>query len=165
MIQQAGGTIEARREPEGGTTFEVRLPRARFPPRSSRRRASERDRPATATVLVVEDEPMVRRVIERSLEQEGYRILSAPSGDAALSTLAAYPGPIELLLTDVVMPRMSGAEVAQRVLSLRPGVRVLFMSGFTDAILDEHGVRGSVTLLRKPFGPNELTAAVRVALS
>ncbi|MEO1934541.1 MAG: response regulator, partial [Myxococcales bacterium] len=117
------------------------------------------------TILVVEDSEPVRRLVARTLENAGYTVLTAESATGALRHCSRHPDPIDLLLTDVVLPKASGPEVARRALELRPGIRALFMSGFTDDTLIRHGLRpGKQPLLEKPFGPARVLTRVRAVL-
>ena len=110
------------------------------------------------TILVVEDEDAVRRLTCRILAREGYTVLEAPDGRHALNTWDAHPGEIDLLLTDVVMPGMSGKELAERL-----GIEPVFMSGYTDDVMLRHGMEG-LRLVQKPFDAQTLLGAVRSAL-
>ena len=113
----------------------------------------------------MEDEPALRRLSRRVLAQFGYTVLEAPNGEEALHLAEAYHGPINLVLTDVVMPRLSGRDLAERVLASHPEARVLYMSGYTDDAVVQHGVlTQEVALLRKPFTPYALAARVREVL-
>jgi CheY-like chemotaxis protein len=116
-------------------------------------------------VLIVEDEVGVRSLAGEVLRQRGYHVLEAGDGEEALTTCRRYAGHIDLLLTDAVMPKVSGANLARQVRSLRPETKVLFMSGFADSALVRHGVAsGEIDCLLKPFGPEALAQAVRQAL-
>jgi CheY-like chemotaxis protein len=118
----------------------------------------------TGTILVVEDDSGVRRFASRVLEAAGYRVLTAPDGNSAVE--AAAHGDVQLLLTDVVMPVMSGAEVASRLAATQPGIRVLFMSGHTDKSIVRDGVlEPGIDFLPKPFTSESLLAAVDRAMS
>jgi DNA-binding response OmpR family regulator len=118
----------------------------------------------TETILLVEDDETVRGVIHEVLLSYGYQVLVAAHGDAALSVCERFPKTIDLLLTDVVMPRMSGRELANRLAALRPEMKVLFMSGHTDAIV-HHGVLDVYTpFIQKPFAPDALARKVRNVL-
>ena len=119
----------------------------------------------TETILLVEDDETVRRLIREVLHKCGYEVLDAADGDAALSICEQYPKGIDLLLTDVVMPRMSGREVASRVAALRPDMKVLFMSGYTDDAIVHHGVLDAETpFIEKPFALDVLARKVRDVL-
>jgi CheY-like chemotaxis protein len=163
IVKQSQGSIWLYSEPGHGTTFKVYLPRteresARPPADLERRRGSE-------TILVVEDEDQVRTIVKRALERAGYAVLSAPNPQEALSLCDALPDPIDLLLTDVVMPRMNGRELYERLHELRPDMKVLFMSGYTDDAILRHGVLDEgVPFLQKPILPSRLTRKVRETL-
>jgi CheY-like chemotaxis protein len=119
----------------------------------------------TETLLVVEDEDSVRRMIGDVLRGCGYTVLEATDGAEALAVSAGHPGPLHLLLTDVVMPQLSGSELAARLGQQRPGARVLFMSGYTNDAVFRHGVLPTgAPFLAKPFTPLELAAKVRELL-
>lgn len=120
---------------------------------------------AGVTVLVADDEPMVRRVAVQVLQRAGYRVLEACDGVDALAISRRHDGEIALLLTDVVMPRLAGPALAAELRRERPGIGVLFMSGFAEEVLLGHGLRISdVVVLAKPFDSESLTRAVRAAL-
>jgi two-component system cell cycle sensor histidine kinase/response regulator CckA len=159
IVTQSGGTIEIHSTPEKGTTVEVLLPvtdahPARVPAPDDNGSFAARGE----TILVVEDEVAVRRLTCRILARDGYRVLEAPDGQNALVTWDEHPGEIDLLLTDVVMPGMSGTELAERL-----GIEPVFMSGYTDDVMLRHGVEG-VRLVQKPFDAQTLLGAVRSAL-
>ena len=161
IVSQNGGQIDVESVPDQGTTFSVYLPAARetlgTPDPTDRDLRTE----GHETILLVEDSDSVRQLIQRTLEKSGYRVLAAESATAALRYCSRHSGEIDLLLTDVVLPRTPGPEVARRVVELRPGIRVLFMSGFTDDTLVRQGLRpGTSELLEKPFSP--ATALVRI---
>jgi two-component system cell cycle sensor histidine kinase/response regulator CckA len=119
----------------------------------------------TETILLVEDDEAVRGVIHEVLQSYGYQVLVAAHGDAALSVCERFPKTIDLLLTDVVMPRMSGRELANRLAALRPEMKVLFMSGYTDDAIVHHGVLDADTpFIQKPFAPDVLARKVRNVL-
>jgi two-component system, cell cycle sensor histidine kinase and response regulator CckA len=121
---------------------------------------------ASATILVVDDEPGVRRLVVRILERAGMHVLVADSGPQALETSAGHPHAIDLLLTDVMMPGMTGPELAQQLALQRPGLKVLLMSGYTAGTVRAGGdVGGEIRLIRKPFTPEGLLAAVRETLA
>jgi CheY-like chemotaxis protein len=159
IVTQTGGTIEIDSTPGEGTTIEVMLPatEAQLPEEPE---ASGGPDSATLgeTILVVEDEAAVRRLTCRILKREGYTVLEAPDGRHAIDTWDAHPGEIDLLLTDVVMPGMSGKELAERL-----GIEPVFMSGYTDDVILRHGMEG-LRLVQKPFDARTLLGAVRSAL-
>jgi len=117
------------------------------------------------TVLLAEDEALVRQMARRVLEQAGYTVLAAAGGAEALELAQGHTGPIHLLLTDVVMPEMGGRELARRMAEVRPDVRVLYMTGYSDEAIARHGVLDSGgSLLQKPFTPAALAREVRAVL-
>jgi two-component system, cell cycle sensor histidine kinase and response regulator CckA len=170
IVKQSGGYIWLESEPGGGTTVTVYLPaapaQAVSAPASPAVSALEPERtPGQLTVLLVEDEDSVRTMAARILRQKGFTVLEASDGVEALAALEAYGGPLDLILTDVVMPGVSGVELADRAVQLRPGMPVLFMSGYTEReVADRGGVRAGTLLLNKPFRAGELVAAVRKVL-
>jgi len=116
-------------------------------------------------VLLAEDEAPVRAVARQVLERHGYTVLEAPSGEAALDVARRYSGAIHLLLTDVVMPGMSGHDLAKRLAALRPEVRVVYMSGYTDDAITRHGVlEPGLAFVQKPFTPDAIARKVREVL-
>ena len=116
------------------------------------------------TILLVEDEPAVRGLVHEALRLHGYTVLVARHGIEALLTGAKHMGPIHLLLTDVVMPQMSGPEVAEKLTIVRPDIKVLYMSGYPDHPVFSQGVKRETAFLQKPFTPNVLTQKVREVL-
>jgi PAS domain S-box-containing protein len=166
IIRQSGGYLEVESELGRGTTFQIYLPRIGAAPEVVAP-ATDVSPPAqgSETVLVVEDEDVLRGVVSKFLRRFGYNVLAARHGGDALLLCERHPDPIHLLLTDVVMPQMSGRELAERLASLRPDMRVLFMSGYTADELDNHGgpeLPGP--LLQKPFNPMVLAHKVRELL-
>jgi len=165
IVTQAGGHVAVYSEPGTGTAFKVYLPRAVDP--AAPRPMSVLLDPArgTETVLLVEDDESVRRLAATVLGQAGFTVLEAGDGAEAVRVAEGHDGPVHLLVTDVVMPGMGGRELAGRVAAARPGVRVLFLSGYTDDAVVRHGVlEEHVRFLQKPFTPAALTRAVRKAL-
>ncbi len=167
IVKQSSGSIWVYSEVGRGTTFKVYFPREfsaleRSTPRVVSAPAPS---PGDETVLVVEDEEAVRHAATRILEAAGYHVLTAENGEAALHVAEHCTRPIHVLITDVVMPGMSGADLARRMLERNPDLRVVYMSGYTDDNIAHHGVleRG-VLLVEKPFGAVELTHKVRKAL-
>lgn len=167
MIDQAGGEIRVDSAPGEGTTMYLLLPRlgdavVSMPPVDE----FPEQLAGTETVLLVEDEDTVRSVAAAALERRGYRVLVADHGEAAIAIAREYPGIIHLLVSDVVMPGLHGREVADRIVRLRPGIPVLFISGYTDDALLERGVLegDDRSLLAKPFTSLELARRVRLAI-
>jgi DNA-binding response OmpR family regulator len=120
----------------------------------------------TETILLVEDEFMVRNIAREALEMNGYKVIEAADGHEALSLSGPYPETIDLLLTDIVMPGMSGRELAKRLGLSRPKTKVLFMSGYTDDAIVHHGfLEAGATFLEKPFAPDALALKVKEALN
>jgi len=122
--------------------------------------------PNSETVLLVEDDEAVRAVARRALERYGYQVLTAPGGEEALRLAESHEGEVHLLLTDIMMPGMNGVEVAGRVLRVRPGIRIVYMSGYADQDLVGQGLLQPGThFLQKPFTPQELGTRVREILN
>jgi two-component system, cell cycle sensor histidine kinase and response regulator CckA len=118
------------------------------------------------TIMVVEDEPTVRDLVINILEAEGFRVLAAQNGEEALQIAECHLGNIDLVLTDIVMPGMSGGELVQRLAALKPGMRVLYMSGYTKYTVFSHGALESVSsFIWKPFAPADLLKKVRDVLN
>jgi two-component system, cell cycle sensor histidine kinase and response regulator CckA len=166
VIKQSQGFIGVESTPGAGTTFRIYLPHTTDPaepePAAAARKAPPR---GSETVLLVEDELTVRAVARVALTRQGYRVLEAAGGQEALSLTATGTGTIDLLLTDVVMPGMSGPELAERLTGRRPGLRVLYMSGYTDeAVVKEGRLARGAPLLVKPFTPEDLARKVREVL-
>jgi PAS domain S-box-containing protein len=166
IVQQSGGHIDLHSEPGRGTTFNIYLPRSKASLSPEERALGQSmARGGAETVLVVEDEEAVRSVMRRALEGAGYTVLEARGGAEAVRLAEQYAGPIHLVLTDVVMPGLNGRQVAERVTALRPGTRVLFVSGYTDDAVARHGVQGEgLAFLQKPFMPDALARKVREVL-
>jgi CheY-like chemotaxis protein len=146
--------------------LKIYLPRMDEPLEEEKKNIEKEELPrGNETILVVEDEEEVRKVAVRMLGERGYKVLEASQGVDALHICAKLDGPIHLLLTDVVMPKMSGQEVAGSIISLRPGIKVLYMSGYTDNTIVHHGVleRG-VNYIQKPFTVESLARKVREVL-
>jgi PAS domain S-box-containing protein len=169
IIKQSGGYILVSSEPGKGTTFKIYLPRVTSTGETIDVQTQDAVPPVEEgheTILVVEDEGNLRRLARQFLEKQGYKVLEAADGAAAITISSSYAGPIHLLLTDVIMPGMNGRELAQRLTSLRPQTRVLFMSGYTENVIGHNGtLDAGITLLPKPFSLPALKAKVREVLS
>jgi K+-sensing histidine kinase KdpD len=165
IIKQSGGNIWVYSEEGKGTSFKIYLPRVdQVATPDSQRPLVEAM--GNETILLVEDEASLRKMTHEILETSGYHVLDAAHGRDALDVSAKYEGSIDLLVTDVVMPRMGGPELAKQLTVVRPQMRVLFMSGYTDDAIVHHGVLDEGTpFLEKPFTPSALTCKIRELLS
>jgi CheY-like chemotaxis protein len=166
IVKQSGGYVWVYSEPGRGTSFKVYLPRIEDDSVSGAtrdRRPSERALPhGSETILLVEDEKGVRELAREYLHTCGYKVIEAEDGHTALELAAMHAGTIHLLMTDVVMPGISGRELAERVKTLRPGTKVLFMSGYTDQSVVRHGIlETDAVLLQKPFTMATLALKLR----
>jgi PAS domain S-box-containing protein len=165
IVKQSGGDIWAYSEPGQGATFKVYFPKAGEPATNPPLLAEQNANPGAETILVVEDEPAVRELIGAILKQRGYNVIKAADPLVAIQASEHHPGPIELLVTDVVMPRMSGRELADRLLPQRPEMRVLYLSGYTENAVVHHGVlESNVDFLGKPFSQESLSKKIREVL-
>ena len=165
IVQQSDGSIWVYSELGHGTTFKVFLPRVD----AGVDRPIQRVSPTTTlhgceTILLVEDEERVREVIKDALERLGYTVLAATDGAQALELAAGHTGTIDLLLSDVILPKMSGPELAKEIAVLRPQLRLLFMSGYTDDRIVYHGVFDTGAFIQKPLTPTALATKVRALL-
>jgi PAS domain S-box-containing protein len=165
IVKQSGGSIWVYSEPDQGTVFKVYFPVISESPAAEQAEAGTDSSSGSETILVVEDEEAVRSLVRIALVSGGYQVLETPDAEGALVTCAHHAGPIHLLLTDVVMPQMSGPVVASKVAALRPGIRVLYMSGYTDDAVVRHGVlTQEMPFIQKPFSPAALRKKIREVL-
>ncbi|MBK8240018.1 MAG: response regulator [Deltaproteobacteria bacterium] len=167
IVKQAGGVIWVYSEVGVGTTFKVYVPRVRenSAPSTRRRRTTSVRAGGDETLLVVEDDSQVRRVVAETLARQGYRVLTAQHGLDAIDVAGRHEGGIDLLITDVVMPKMGGPELAHELRSARPGLRVLFVSGYSEHAMIREGALGDQeSLLEKPFSRDRLLERVRQLL-
>jgi CheY-like chemotaxis protein len=164
IVKQSGGGIWVYSEPGKGSVFKIALPHTDAP-LDALDAPTPGLVPGTETILLVEDEQDVRGLARQALEEAGYTVLDAADGLLALDIAARHTGEIHLLVTDVVMPRMHGRAVAERLTALRPGLKVLYMSGYTANVIVHHGILDTgIEFLEKPFTPSALTIKVRATL-
>jgi PAS domain S-box-containing protein len=165
IVRQAGGTIDVESDLGRGTTFELRFPVHEGPVREAAPAAGAPSDGGDETILVVEDEPEVREIVVRALRRGGYRVVVCGSGAEALALVERGDARPQLVVTDVVLPGMDGRSVAEALRSRDPGVRVLFVSGYTQDVVEDHGVvDAGIGFLQKPFTPSDLLARVRMVL-
>jgi signal transduction histidine kinase/ActR/RegA family two-component response regulator len=166
IVKQSGGSICVYSEPGNGTVFKIYLPSSTGDSAEENLSGPDAEIPrGTETVLVVEDEEAVRGLTRQVLEVNGYTVLEARHGDEAITLCQQIAEPIDLLLTDVIMPQMNGPELAARVTELYPALKVLFVSGYADHAIVRHGTLDPDTsFLQKPFSPAELARKVREVL-
>ena len=167
IVKQAGGHLWVYSEPGRGTTFKVLLPRASEEPSAPSAAPPPQQPPSRGheTLLIVEDEPVVRKLTVRALTEHGYHILEAGDCPSALAEAHSHPGEVHLLITDVVMPGMNGKELADSLTAERPDLRVLYISGYAEHAVVRHGVlQEGIAFLSKPFDLNELARTVRRVL-
>ena len=166
IIRQSGGWIDVWSEAGVGSSFKIYLPRLdrrSTPEETGTAVPTER---GNETLLLVEDQQAVRSYAGAALKGYGYRVIEACDGNEAIAAAENYAGEIHLLLSDVVMPGISGKDLAERLKEVRPGLKVLFMSGYTADVIAQRGVLDrSVAFLHKPFSPMELAAKVRSVLT
>jgi CheY-like chemotaxis protein len=168
IVRRFAGHVFLYSEPGHGTTVRVYLPLVE-PPHDAESAGLPTGRntipSGTETILLVEDEPMVRGIAREALLMSGYTVLEAGEGAEALDLARSHPGEIDLLMTDVVMPGISGRKLAEQIAAVRPGIRVLFMSGYTDEMVRRQGIADTgAAFIQKPFTAAELARAVRAAL-
>src|SRR5579871_775645 len=165
IIRQSGGSVEVYSEPGSGTSVKVYLPRMDQPASVEAEVARRQLARGTETILLVEDDEMVRNLVRETLEREGYKLIDAADPADAARIAETYRGPIDLLITDVVMPKINGRDLAERITKRRRELKVLYMSGYTDhAIVNSGLLQKEVAFLQKPFTPAALTEKVREVL-
>jgi PAS domain S-box-containing protein len=162
IIKQHGGEISVVTEPGRGTEFRIYLNPSDQPVTATAPSNPEPAARGSEVILLVEDEGVVRKMLREVLTEQGYQVLDAASARSALAVAAAHEGPIDLLLTDVIMPEVNGYDLAERLRAARPDTKVLFMSGYTDHAMRERG--GTVEFLQKPFTPTVLAERIRDVL-
>ena len=170
IVKQSGGYIWVYSEVGRGTTFKIYLPRVPSVEEHAMHTVTapvqfQRVEPGTETILLVEDEANLRYLARQYLEKQGYRVIEAADGAVAMQIAVAHEGIIHLLLTDVIMPGMNGRELAQRISEIRPNVKVLYMSGYTENVIGQDGtLDAGIRLLQKPFNLRDLKSKVREVL-
>src|SRR5579859_862929 len=169
IVKQSGGYIWVSSEVSRGTTFKIYLPRVASTGEVAGQMAKpmrfQKTEPGTETILLVEDEANLRYLARQYLEKQGYKVIDAADGAVAMQIAVAHEAPIHLLLTDVIMPGMNGRELAQRITEIRPNVKVLYMSGYTENVIGHNGTLDvGVRLLQKPFNLRDLKNMVREVL-
>ena len=169
IVKQSGGYIWVDSESGKGTTFKIFLPKVASPGEHATQvvipAEAHRTEPGTETILVVEDEANLRYLARQFLEKQGYKVIEAADGAVAMQIAVAHEGVIHLLLTDVIMPGMNGRELAQRISEIRPNVKILYMSGYTENVIGHNGtLDAGIRLLQKPFNLRDLKDKVREVL-
>jgi len=169
IVKQSGGYIWVYSEVGKGTTFKIYLPRVASAGETATQVAApveyRKVEPGTETILLVEDEANLRYLARQYLEKQGYKVIEAADGAVAMQIAVAHEAVIHLLLTDVIMPGMNGRELAQRISEIRPNVKILYMSGYTENVIGHNGMLDAgVRLLQKPFNLRDLKSKVREVL-
>jgi DNA-binding NtrC family response regulator len=166
IVKQHGGDVSFYSEPGLGSTFKIYWPATDQPIESAARPEGPRaPNHGTETVLLVEDDEKVRKLVRQMLLLQGYKVLETGQSSDAVGVASKHDGPIDLLLTDVVMPQMSGQQLAEQVVALRPGIKVVFMSGHPGSMASERGMFDPAAfLLQKPFTMDTLGQILRHAL-
>jgi two-component system sensor histidine kinase EvgS len=167
IVKQNNGFINVYSEPENGTTFKLYFPKHEGQLKQLKLPKSDKNLMGNQeTILVVEDEPMILKLTEKILEKMNYKILTAETTDLALDIVAKHSNKISLLITDVVMPKMNGKQLADKILAQNPDIKVLFMSGYTADVIVEHGVVAEeIQFIQKPFSKNDLAAKIHEILN
>jgi len=164
IIKQSGGYISANSREGNGSTFQVYLPGLNRMAEPVHDAEVKRARDGTETILLAEDAQMVRELTRELLEARGYHIIEAASGEEAIEICRTHPGPINLILSDIIMNKMTGRELADQAVRLRPGIKVVLMSGYADEITRDHIVKTGFQFIAKPFTSNALATKIREAL-
>jgi CheY-like chemotaxis protein len=166
IVKQSRGSIWVYSEMGRGSTFKIYLPVATGDAEPPPPPVDVQALRGTETVLVVEDQSDVRGVIAKTLSHYGYTVRAVANGPEAIATAQAHEGPLHVMLTDVVLPGASGREIARQVVATRPSVRVLYMSGYTDDVIVQHGVlEPGLAFLQKPFTGDALARRIREVLA
>jgi CheY-like chemotaxis protein len=166
IVKQSGGHIWVYSEPDRGTTFKIYLPSAdhKLRARPQVRAEALPSRREGVTILLAEDDPIMRRLTRQMLEEHGYKVLEAEDGKAALDTIGADHTAIDLILTDVVMKGISGPELVLRLMDTHPQMKVVYMSGYTGELIANQGLDAGIRLLEKPFTRGSLLTTLDAAL-
>lgn len=167
IVKQSGGGIQVESQVGHGTVFRIYLPATADDSRKHAERAAAQQQIAggSETILLTEDEPELRELTRIFLQSYGYKVLEAASGAQAIRIAEECPDPIHLLLTDVIMPGMSGRQLGERIVGKRPQIKIVYMTGYTDDMVVQHRVlEPGVQLLQKPFTKAELGMKVRATL-
>jgi len=167
IVKQSNGYIWAYSEPMKGTAFKIYFPRVAPDeyPEEERMRGKKEARGGPETIMVVEDDAMIMKVIKQVLTGSGYNVLSAGDGKEALNLADQYKDAIHMLLTDIIMPCMGGRELADQVKKTRPDIKILYMSGYTDDAIVRHGMlEKGLSFIQKPFASDSLKKKVREVL-
>jgi len=165
IVRQSGGAIWVHSELGQGATFKVYLPwvRSELEPAGTAAPPA-RSLHGVETVLFVDDDAQLRALAERALRSHGYQVLVGANGEEALTLMTGGAQSVDLLITDVVMPRMQGPELARRLRAIHPGVRVLYITGYTERVIEDQERSTAATVLQKPFTPSGLLRSVREIL-
>jgi two-component system cell cycle sensor histidine kinase/response regulator CckA len=163
IVSQSEGVIEVESDPGKGSTFKVFLPRVAGLPEEMTPKSAEKNSPrGSETILLAEDEALVRKLARHILEMYGYTVLEAACGADAIKLSDAHPGPIQLLMSDMVMPGMSGQELSVSLTGRRPAMKSLLVSGYSNDAVTLHGdLKAGTAFLQKPYSPSELALKVR----